>query len=397
MFQLLKNTNFDFMKRARLLMGVSVGLMLLSVVVVAVRGLNLGIEFTGGTELQIKYAEQPDLGSIRAALSTAGLTSQVVTTIGDPADHEVYIRLGVTEEAAAGAELTSAVIRTLRGSAQDAGQVDLNVADETTIAGLLAAATASPQEATDLARAITALRTEVSILRSSADLAGVAGMSPEMLEHLRGQVEFGPFAVRSQSYVGPTIGQELLTKALVAIMLSLLMMLIYIWMRFQFQWGFAAVLALVHDTLITLGLFSLFQKEMSLPVVAAFLTLIGYSVNDTVVIFDRIRENLRSRTGATLENTINTSINQTLSRTVITSGLTWMSVLALYFFGGEALNPFSFVLCIGIVIGSYSTIFIASPFLLMWKHFLERRRAPAGTVVAGGPKPNLRSSSSGRP
>jgi preprotein translocase subunit SecF len=188
----------------------------------------------------------------------------------------------------------------------------------------------------------------------------------------------GPFAVRSQSYIGPAIGGELISKATWAILGSVAGMLIYIWIRFQFQWGLAAVMAIVHDTIVTLGFFSLFQKEMSLPVVAAFLTLIGYSTNDTVVIFDRIRENLRNRKQTDdLPAVINDSINQTLSRTLITSGLTWLTVLALFFFGGEVLNPFSFVLTIGIVVGSYSTIYVASPILVTWNNLLEKRKRAA--------------------
>jgi preprotein translocase subunit SecF len=201
-------------------------------------------------------------------------------------------------------------------------------------------------------------------------------MKPEALRFLEQRAFVGPFAVRSQAYIGPAIGGELLSKATWAIVGSVAGMLVYIWIRFQFQWGLAAILALVHDTIVTLGLFALFDKEMSLPVVAAFLTLVGYSTNDTVVIFDRIRENLRGRkTTEDLSAVINDSVNQTLSRTLITSGLTWLTVLALFLFGGEALNPFSFVLTVGIIVGSYSTIYIASPILVTWKWILERYRA----------------------
>ena len=191
--------------------------------------------------------------------------------------------------------------------------------------------------------------------------------------------------MRSQSYIGPAIGKELMQKAMFAILGSLIGMLIYIWIRFQLQWGFAAVVALTHDAVITLGLFSLFGKEMSLPVVAAFLTLIGYSVNDTVVVFDRIRENLRNRRGTDLIDIVNLSINQTLSRTIITSGLTWIVVFGLYLFGGEALKPFSFVLSVGVLVGTYSSIYVASPFLVMWQQFITRRGMGSG-AAAGAKK-----------
>ena len=189
----------------------------------------------------------------------------------------------------------------------------------------------------------------------------------------------GEFSLRSQSYIGPSIGGELINKALLAIFGSLLGMLIYIWIRFQFQWGLAAVVALAHDTLIVLGLFSLFGKELSLPVVAAFLTLIGYSVNDTVVVMDRVRENLRKK-GASMDlpEVINLSINQTLSRTIITSGLTFVVTVAILIAGGPALNAFAFVLTAGVVIGTYSSIAVASPILILWKRFVSARRQAAG-------------------
>jgi len=181
--------------------------------------------------------------------------------------------------------------------------------------------------------------------------------------------------VRSQSYIGPTVGRELVNKALGAVIGSMAGMLIYIWIRFEFQWGLAAVIALVHDTIITLGLFSLFGYEMSLPVVAAFLTLVGYSVNDTVVIFDRIRENIRAKGGTvtSLPALINTSMNQTLSRTILTSFLTWIVCAFLFALGGPALRDFSFVMVVGIVVGTYSSIYIASPFLVIWQEWLGAR------------------------
>jgi len=176
---------------------------------------------------------------------------------------------------------------------------------------------------------------------------------------------------------------ELIDKAIIAIIGSLIGMLVYIWFRFKLQWGFAAVAALAHDTLITLALFSIFNQEMSLPVVAAFLTLVGYSVNDTVVVFDRIRENLASYKGKDIADTVNLSINQTLGRTVITSGLTWVVVLSLFLFGGAALRSFSFVLTIGVVVGTYSSIFVASPIVVNWQGYLDRRKERGGPPQQG--------------
>jgi preprotein translocase subunit SecF len=200
-------------------------------------------------------------------------------------------------------------------------------------------------------------------------------LAPRVVSSLKSAQGAEAFVVRSQAYIGPTVGKELVKKALGAVLGSMAGMLIYIWIRFEFQWGLAAVIALVHDTIITLGLFSLFGYEMSLPVVAAFLTLVGYSVNDTVVIFDRIRENLRAKGGtvSSLPDLINTSMNQTLSRTILTSLLTWIVCAFLFALGGPALRDFSFVMVIGIIVGTYSSIYIASPFLVVWQEWLSAR------------------------
>jgi len=386
-FQILKDPKFEFMKRGRAALIASLLLVLASVAVLATRGLNLGIEFTGGTEVQLKYSDTPDVGAIRSALGKAGMTSQSVTTIGAPEENEIYIRLASTDQADAG-KLTGRVAETLRAGSAQPGRVDLNIADQKTLTDLLIAAPGiSPGQAVDLAAAISAQRKEIAIYGSFDELSGMPGLTPGVLSFLEEQAYLGPLAVRSQSYIGPAIGEELLDKAKWAITLSLITMLIYIWIRFQLQWGLAAVVALGHDTLITLGLFSLFDMEMSLPVVAAFLTLVGYSVNDTVVVFDRLRENVRNRSHPDFASTIDLSINQTLGRTIITSGLTWIVVFGLYVYGGPALNAFAFVLSVGVVVGTYSSIYVASPLLLLGKRWLEHRaRSRAGQPALSAPR-----------
>jgi preprotein translocase subunit SecF len=385
-FQILKNPKFDFMQHGRLALAISSALVLVSVGVLFVRGLNEGIEFTGGTELQIKYMATPDLASIRGALKDEGLAAQV-TTIGTPEENEIYIRLAEGAEKAEGDAATdriAAVITALRAQDEQQGRLDLNVADQATIRGELESVSSlSSADAMELAAAISAERKTVAIFKSLDDIGGLPGMTPEVRSHFEQNAYFGSLALRSQSYIGPAVGEELMNKTKLAIVFSLIMMMVYIWIRFQLQWGFAAVLALTHDTLITLGLFALFTKEMSLPVVAAFLTLVGYSVNDTVVVFDRIRENLRNRSGATLEETINLSINQTLGRTIITSGLTWVVVFGLYLYGGPALNAFAFVLTVGVIVGTYSSIYVASPLLMLWGKAVSGAAGSAPAVAAG--------------
>ena len=312
MLQLFHNPKIDFMGKRRMWVGVSLTLVAISLVILGTKGLRKGIEFEGGAEVQLQYASAPDVGAVREALGKAGFAGSIVTTIGKPEEHEVYVRVPLVP-----------------------GAKDQDLAP----------------------RVVAALK---------------SAQGPDA------------FVVRSQSYIGPTVGKELDRKALGAVLGSMAGMLVYIWIRFEFQWGLAAVIALVHDTIITLGLFSLFGYEMSLPVVAAFLTLVGYSVNDTVVIFDRIRENLRAKGGtvASLPELINTSMNQTLSRTILTSLLTWIVCAFLFALGGPALRDFSFVMVVGIVVGTYSSIYIAAPFLVVWQEWLGSRSKKKAALEA---------------
>jgi preprotein translocase subunit SecF len=233
----------------------------------------------------------------------------------------------------------------------------------------------SDQQLRDLARNIIDYRTQHSgLIRNLDELASVPGVTPQVLNVLKQVAYPEPFAVVKTEVVGPKIGAELQRKAILAVLYALGGMLVYIAFRFEWIYGAAAVIAVFHDTIITIGLFSLFNKEISLTVVAALLTLVGYSMNDTIVTFDRIRENLKIHRREGLEALINLSVNQTLSRTVLTSGLTLLTALALFLFGGQVLNGFSFALVCGIVVGTYSSVFVASPILIFWHNFLEGRK-----------------------
>jgi preprotein translocase subunit SecF len=197
------------------------------------------------------------------------------------------------------------------------------------------------------------------------------------------QAHYGnPFTVRNVQVVGPTVGKQLERQATLATLYSMAGMLVYLWFRFQLIYGVAAVVACFHDTLITIGAFALTNQEISLTVIAAILTLVGYSMNDTIVVFDRIRENLRLSRRDSLPDLVNRSINQTLSRTVLTSGLTFLTVLSLYIFGGPVLKGFSFALVVGILIGTYSSIAVASPMLVAWQEWREKRGKAAQLPAA---------------
>jgi preprotein translocase subunit SecF len=226
------------------------------------------------------------------------------------------------------------------------------------------------------------------LISSFDQLAAVPGVTPPVINALKQQCYLAPYSVRSVDMVGPKVGAELRAKAIAATLYALAGMLVYIAFRFEWIYGVAAVIAVFHDTIITLGMFSIFGKEIDLTVIAALLTLVGYSMNDTIVIFDRIRENLKLSRREPLDLVINKSINQTLSRTIMTSGLTFLTVIALFLFGGPVLHGFSFALVAGIIVGTYSSVFIASPIVLFWHNYAEgrRRTSPVASTPAARPQ-----------
>lgn len=209
--------------------------------------------------------------------------------------------------------------------------------------------------------------------REVAIRAGLGRTSKEISQTIediiRKALPDNPFVIQRVELVGPKIGHELIIDALLAIFWAMILILIYIMWRFEFKFSVGAIAALMHDVTITLGIFSIFEIEVSAPIIAAVLTIVGYSLNDTIVVYDRIRENIKAskKNLSDFTSTINRSINETLSRTVVTSGTTLIVVLVLYFFGGEVLRSFALALTIGIVVGTYSSIFIASPIVLDWK------------------------------
>jgi len=216
---------------------------------------------------------------------------------------------------------------------------------------------------------------------SAADASHDAGRAA-VVAALTANYHDSAFEVQQVAIVGPTAGKQLQKQASLATLYSLLGMLIYLWFRFELIYGVAAVVAVFHDTLITVGAFSLTNQEITLTVIAAILTLIGYSMNDTIVVFDRIRENLALSRRESLADVVNRSINQTLSRTVISSGLTFLTVLSLYLFGGEVLHGFSFALVVGILIGTYSSIAVAAPMLVAYQEW-RTSHGKAATLPAG--------------
>jgi preprotein translocase subunit SecF len=352
-------------------------------------GLPLDVDFRGGTVVRVKFDQQPNADHIRAAADRAGLKDARIQTYGVPANHEVIITLAQSQTSEAALDQgRAAIVSTLTSNYSAAGaanqvgnKIDLDNAGRSTLASWLAAKDpehlgsndVATQHYTQQANAILDYRDNLhgGLIDSVDSLSGQ--VSPAVLAELKQDAYLSGFAVRNVEIVGPQVGAQLRKQALLATLYSLAGMLVYLWFRFELIYGVAAVVAVFHDTLITVGAFSLASKEISLTVIAAILTLVGYSMNDTIVVFDRIRENLRLSRREPLSVVVNRSINQTLSRTVLTSGLTFLTVLSLYLFGGEVLHPFSFALVIGILIGTYSSIAVAAPMLVAYQDWRAKR------------------------
>ncbi|MBE7567058.1 protein translocase subunit SecF [Acidithiobacillus thiooxidans] len=296
-------THVDFMSRRRIFLGISALLIVASVVVFFVRGLNYSIDFTGGTLVELAFSKTPDLGAVRGTLTTAGFHNVVVQTFGG--DRDLLIRL-----------------RTQPGESSAVGTKILQVFQ-------------------------------------------------------KNQTAYPDVQLRRTEYVGPEVGKELRNKGIMALIIVTLGILIYVGFRFEWRFAVGGVLAMLHDPILVVGFFAITQEEFSLTVIAALLVIMGYSLNDTVVVFDRMREDLRASRSGDVAQVFNVAINETLSRTVITSFITFMVALSLFLFGGPVIHGFATALVIGVVVGTYSSIFVASP-IALWlglkrEHVLKRQ------------------------
>jgi preprotein translocase subunit SecF len=342
-------------------------------------GIPLGVDFRGGTLVYVKFSKAPDTNAIRAQLDRAGLKDFRIQQYGPAANNEVLVALDVRNTSEQALDQGKAqIIKALETNVPQ-GKTDLNNASSLTISNYLLekdplrAGTDANQRYATATQAIVGYRDKSrgGVLSSIDELKSVT--DPSVVASLNDGFYLSDFGVRNVEIVGPQVGKQLRNQAVWAILYSLLGMLVYLWFRFEWIYGLAAVVTVFHDTLITVGAFSLTNKEISLTVIAAILTLVGYSNNDTIVIFDRIRENIKLMRREKLADIVNRSINQTLSRTILTAGLTFLTVVALYLFGGEVLHGFSFALVIGILIGTYSSIAIAAPILVAYQEWRAGR------------------------
>ena len=378
--EFFRNPNIDFLGKKWYFLAFSLVFSVAGVLSIFFwHGIPLGVDFSGGTLVYVKFASQPNDNAIRASLDKAGLHQARIQRFGQPANNEVLISLEEKETSEQALDRGKTQIINALESNAPGGKQDLNNAGSLTILNYLLEkdplhlGTDANQRYSALARAITDYRdkTRGGVLHSLDELKAV--VPGEVVASLQDGFFLSDFGVRNVEIVGPQVGAQLRRQAVLAVLYSLLGMLVYLWFRFELIYGVAAVVTVFHDTLITVGAFSLANKEVSLTVIAAILTLVGYSNNDTIVVFDRIRENLKLLRREKLSDIVNKSINQTLSRTILTAGLTFLTVLALYLFGGEVLNGFSFALVIGILIGTYSSIAIAAPILVAYQEWKQGR------------------------
>jgi preprotein translocase subunit SecF len=352
-------------------------------------GIPYGVDFRGGTLVYVKFAQAPDNNAIRAAMDRAGLHNARIQSYGSPGSNEVLIDVSEQETSEQALDRSKTQIINALETNAPANKQDLNNTGFLTIKKYLMQkdplhlGTDAEQRYTAQAQAIVSYRDKVKdgVLHSLDELKAAA--DPVVVASLSDGFFLSNFGVRNVEIVGPQVGAQLRKQALLATAYSLAGMLVYLAFRFEWIYGVAAVVTVFHDTLITVGAFSLLDKEISLTVIAAILTLIGYSNNDTIVVFDRIRENLKLMRREKLSDIVNRSINQTLSRTILTAGLTFLTVLALYLFGGEVLKGFSLALVIGILIGTYSSIAIAAPILVAYQDWRSGRgKSPVMVAVA---------------
>jgi preprotein translocase SecF subunit len=475
MVELFRNPRIDWIGAKKYFIGITIFLLVIGAISVQVKGFKLGVDFSGGTLMTVRFKQMPGLDQVRSVLGSAGIdTTRVTLQPVTNRPNELIIRTPQSEKSESVARVDEdkrSIIRALQrlnpageiavgkvnintitadgveqelrqhdaelqfningqqfagahpyrqvgdqivafrdnqqgGFIQDmssiqglnltvsnypefdqtkvkqalanifyAGKIDLNLASKGEIENALATIKAlniSGDEATKAAAAIVKYRTDRSGVINSLEEIQTPDVSADLLSKMATYFMTGGWSVVSADIVGPQVGADLQSRAIYVTLAALAGMLVYIAFRFEWIYGVAAVLAVFHDVMITLGLFSIFSWDIDLTVVAALLTLIGYSMNDTIVIFDRIRENLRYRRRDNLAQITNDAINQTLSRTIITSGLTFVSVIAIVLFGGDVLRGFGLALTIGIIIGTYSSIAVASPIMLWWNYLTTK-------------------------
>jgi preprotein translocase subunit SecF len=390
--ELFKNTNYDFLGKKWPFIIASLILTVAGFASIIVRGgIKYGIDFKGGALMTVKFADTPPLEKMRSAIPGASVQNFTDTQT----KNEVEIGIEMQEESQLNLsrqKMETALAVTF--GQPNSGKLDFNNASQQVLVDRLreplarsGVAMSEPQLQKLAADLLNFRNTppRSGLITDFNQLSSVPGVNAGILNTLKLECYLSPYTVIKTQMVGPKVGAELRTKAVLATLYALAGMLVYIAFRFEWIYGLGAVIAVFHDTLITIGLFSIFSEAIDMTVIAALLTLVGYSMNDTIVIFDRIRENLKVSRREPLESVMNKAVNQTLSRTVMTSGLTFLTIIALFLFGGPVLHPFSFALVCGVIVGTYSSVFIASPIVLFWHNYTDQRKRPRAAVISSSP------------
>ena len=390
--EIFKQPKFDFLGRM-MWPFIILSLLLTAagiVSLIAKGGPKYGIDFTGGASMDVNFIKRPPADAIRSALHQKIPGEIEVQEVNN--SQEVLISTGASDDKSL--QIARGDMISTLNTAFNPGEgtkMDFNTAPLAEFTARLrdgltrAAVGFNDDQLSSVAKAITTYRDtppRSGLVANLDDLSQVPGVTPQILNVIKQEFFPGNFTVRSVEMVGPKIGADLRQQAIDVVLIALGAMLVYIAFRFEWIYGVAAVIAVFHDTIITIGLFSLFNKSIDLTVIAALLTLVGYSMNDTIVTFDRIRENLKLGVRGSFTDVVNLSINQTLSRTILTSGLTFLTAISLFLFGGQVLNGFSFALVVGIIVGTYSSIFVASPILVFWQNLAQGRKQKGRPAVS---------------
>ncbi len=380
--QLFKTPHLRFLRYKYIALAVTGIIVLAGVLNVTMgKGLKLGVDFGEGTLIRVMFKDPVSVTQVRDLLKSVGLGSSVIQETGKQG-REFQIRSMETVQTGAAAggieaheQLGDSVLKALKGSDGQAetarGLPDLNTIEEKSLSVFLESF--SPGKGDELARKIISYRNENGIIRDFSELQN-AGVGQDIVTFLKDKSYLGKLTILSRETVGPQIGKDLRRKATQATIWALIGMLVYIAVRFKLAYGVSAIFTLTQDVLITMSIYTFTNREINLPIIAAILTIVGFSINDTIVIFDRVRELSKTMRKESLEEVMNAALNQTLGRTVITSGTVFLTVLALFLFGGEVINDFAFIMLIGTIEGVYSTIYLSCPVVLFWQKIFKTKK-----------------------
>ena len=383
-----KEPDFKFMNKKYLAFMLSGLIILAGFYTFFTKGFNLGIDFSGGTMIEVSFKNNINENYLREKLNKVGLGKSVIQRVGKE-ENKFFIKSikdvekfktnvksneNISQHEKVAVLIKESLMTEDQLKMYKEGKLDLNNASEKKITDLLTSNGILSDDAVDAAKKIIDLRKNEIGLISDFKVIENLGLKNRIIKVLKNNSFLGDFTFLSVEIVGPQVGADLRKKATLATVWAMIGMLIYIAFRFRFIYGVAAVITLLHDVLISLSFILFFNIEISLTVVAALLTLVGYSLNDTIVIFDRVRDNLKLMRKDNAENILDKSINQTLSRTIVTSGTTLLTVLSLFFLGGEVIHSFAFTLLVGIIVGTYSSIYQSCAWLKIWERFFLKRK-----------------------